>query len=130
MILKLHTERIPTIDQVALAFVEADEPVKFHRLDRDGAYARARWSGDQGDGGGPPGFASRTVTACVDFATLATATAPRASTSSTWWTPTNGLGGHTLRASAIFLAVIQLYRGRNPPIMAVILAFWPILSDR
>ena len=38
MIVTLQTERIRTIEQVA-AFVEANEPVDFQPLDRDGAYA-------------------------------------------------------------------------------------------
>ena len=38
MIVTLQTERIRTIGQVA-AFVEANEPVDFQPLDRDGAYA-------------------------------------------------------------------------------------------
>ena len=38
MIVTLQTERIGTIEQVA-AFVEANEPVDFQPLDREGAYA-------------------------------------------------------------------------------------------
>ena len=38
MIVTLQTETLRTIGQVA-AFVEANEPVEFQPLDRDGAYA-------------------------------------------------------------------------------------------
>ena len=38
MIVTLQTERIRTIEQVA-AFVEANEPVDFHPIDRGSAYA-------------------------------------------------------------------------------------------